>query len=51
MQILWVNLFTDTAPSLALGIDAGSDSVMNEKPRNVKSGILNRSDFLGKGKA
>ena len=46
IQILWVNLFTDTAPSLALGIDKGSDSVMNEKPRNVKSGILNKSDYL-----
>ena len=46
IQILWVNLFTDTAPSLALGIDKGSDSVMNEKPRNVKTGILNKSDYL-----
>ena len=46
IQILWVNLFTDTAPSLALGIDVGSDSVMNEKPRDVKTGILNKSDYL-----
>jgi Ca2+-transporting ATPase len=46
IQILWVNLFTDTAPSLALGVDVSSDSVMNEKPRNVKTGILNRSDYL-----
>ena len=46
IQILWVNLFTDTAPSLALGVDAGSDAVMNEKPRDVRTGILNRSDYL-----
>ncbi len=46
IQILWVNLLTDTAPSLALGMDVGSDAVMNEKPRNVKSGILNRGDYL-----
>ena len=46
IQILWINLFTDTAPSLALGVDVGSDAVMNEKPRNVKTGILNRSDYL-----
>ena len=46
IQILWVNLLTDTAPSLALGMDVGSDSVMNEKPRNVKAGILNKSDYL-----
>ena len=46
IQILWINLLTDTAPSLALGMDVGSDSVMNEKPRDVKSGILNKSDYL-----
>ena len=46
IQILWVNLLTDTAPSLALGMDVGSDSVMNEKPRDVKAGILNKSDYL-----
>ena len=46
IQILWVNLLTDTAPSLALGMDVGSDAVMNEKPRDVKAGILTRSDYL-----
>ena len=46
IQILWVNLLTDTAPSLALGMDVGSDAVMNEKPRDVKAGILNRSDYM-----
>ncbi len=46
IQILWVNLLTDTAPSLALGMDVGSDTVMNEKPRDVKAGILNKSDYL-----
>ncbi|MCR4599509.1 MAG: cation-translocating P-type ATPase [Acetatifactor sp.] len=46
IQILWVNLLTDTAPSLALGMDVGSDAVMNEKPRDVKSGILNKGDYL-----
>ena len=46
IQILWVNLLTDTAPSLALGMDKGSDAVMNEKPRDVKAGILTKSDYL-----
>ena len=45
VQILWVNLLTDTAPSLALGMDKGSDAVMNEKPRNVKAGLLGKSDY------
>ena len=46
IQILWVNLLTDTAPSLALGMDVGSDAVMNEKPRDVKTGILNKGDYV-----
>ena len=46
IQILWVNLLTDTAPSLALGTDVGSDAVMNEKPRDVRAGILNKSDYI-----
>ena len=46
VQILWVNLLTDTAPSLALGMDIGSDAVMNEKPRNVKDGILGKGDYI-----
>ena len=46
IQILWVNLLTDTAPSLALGMDVGSDDVMNEKPRNVKAGLLKKGDYI-----
>ena len=46
VQILWVNLLTDTAPSLALGMDRSTDAVMHEKPRNVKEGLLGRSDYL-----
>ena len=46
IQILWVNLLTDTAPSLALGMDAGTEDVMNEKPRNVKAGLLKRGDYI-----
>ena len=46
IQILWVNLLTDTAPSLALGMDKSTDSVMNEKPRDVKAGLLNKGDYL-----
>ncbi len=46
IQILWVNLMTDTAPSLALGMDKGSDEVMHEKPRDVKAGLLGKRDYL-----
>ena len=47
VQILWVNLLTDTAPSLALGMDTGTDAVMHEKPRHVKEGLLRKSDYAG----
>ncbi len=46
VQILWVNLLTDTAPSLALGMDKSTDAVMHEKPRNVKAGLLGKGDYL-----
>lgn len=44
IHILWVNLLTDTLPSLALGQDKVSDDVMKEKPRNI-----NESIFANKG--
>lgn len=46
IQILWVNLVTDSIPSLALGMDKGSDDVMNEKPRDVNKGLLNKNDYI-----
>ncbi len=36
IQILWVNLVTDSLPALALGMEEGSDDIMNNPPR--KSG-------------
>ncbi|MCI5745739.1 MAG: cation-translocating P-type ATPase [Erysipelotrichaceae bacterium] len=44
IHILWVNLLTDTLPSLALGQDIVDDDVMKEKPRN-----MNESIFAHKG--
>lgn len=45
IQILWVNLMSDTAPSLALGMDKSTNAVMKEKPRDVNKGLLNKSDY------
>ncbi len=45
VQILWVNLLTDTAPSMALGMDKSSNEVMHEKPRDVNKGILGKNDY------
>ena len=33
-QILWINLVTDSAPALAMGIDPETDDVMARPPRN-----------------
>lgn len=45
IQILWVNLVTDSLPALALGMDPAEKGVMNREPRNPRSGIF--SDGLG----
>lgn len=42
VQILWVNLITDTFPAIALGMDPDDPDVMKEKPRNPKESIFAR---------
>ena len=34
-QILWINLLTDSAPALALGVDPPPDDVMRRSPRGL----------------
>lgn len=46
IQILWVNLLTDTVPSLALGVDRSTDAVMDEQPRDVRKGLLTKGDYI-----
>ncbi len=40
VQILFINLITDTFPSIALGIDKGEKDIMNVPPRNPKESIV-----------
>lgn len=40
VQILFVNLITDTLPAIALGMDPDDPDVMKEKPRNPKESIF-----------
>lgn len=40
LQILWLNLVTDSLPALALGVEPAERDVMTRKPRNPKEGIL-----------
>lgn len=42
VDILWVNLVTDSVPALALGADPGTPDVMNEKPRSPKESLFAR---------
>ncbi len=40
IQILWVNLITDTLPALSLGIDPPEGNIMKKSPRNPEQGIF-----------
>lgn len=42
IQILWVNLVTDSLPALALSVDPAEENIMNRKPRNSSKGFLTR---------
>jgi P-type Ca2+ transporter type 2C len=46
-QVLWINLLTDTAPALALGVDRSTDDVMARPPRPAGERIIDREMWLG----
>jgi Ca2+-transporting ATPase len=39
-QILWINLVTDGAPALALGVDPADEGLMRQPPRPAREGVL-----------
>ncbi len=43
IQILWLNLVTDTPPALALGVDPTVSDTMKHPPRNPKEPIFSKS--------
>ena len=47
LQILFLNLVTDVFPALALGVGAGSRSLMARKPRSASENLLTRTHWLG----
>mgnify|MGYP001183367039 FL=1 len=46
-QILWINLVTDGAPALALGLDPSNEDVMNRPPRPPGEGVLTGEMWRG----
>jgi Ca2+-transporting ATPase len=46
-QILWINLVTDGAPALALGLDPADDKVMQQQPRPQGSGVITKPMWFG----
>ncbi len=40
VQLLWINLVTDSAPALALGMEPAEDDIMNQPPRKVNEQIF-----------
>ena len=40
IQLLWINLITDSLPAIALGLENPEKNIMAEKPRNPKKSIF-----------
>ena len=47
VHLLFINLLTDSLPALAIGMEPADPSLLSEKPRDPKKGILT-SDFMAK---
>ena len=47
IQLLVLNLITDGAPALALGVEKGDPDIMDQKPRPVNEPIINRDMIIG----
>ncbi len=46
-QILWINLLTDTAPALAMGVDPPADDVMSRPPRRLTDRVIDAEMWRG----
>ena len=47
IQLLWLNLVTDGAPALALGMEKAEPDIMNRPPRPTKEPVINREMGVG----
>ncbi len=46
IQLLWINLVTDSLPALALGSEPARDDIMERPPTDTKKGIFTRDSVL-----
>ncbi len=49
VQLLWLNLVSDGAPALALGLEKGDRDIMKQPPRSPAEPVINRDMALGIG--
>ncbi|MBN1922270.1 MAG: cation-translocating P-type ATPase [Anaerolineae bacterium] len=47
IQLLWLNLLSDGAPALALGLEKGDPDIMSRPPRPPKEPVINREMIAG----
>ena len=47
IQLLWLNLVTDGAPALALGVEKGDPDIMEKPPRPPTEPIINKQMRIG----
>ena len=46
IQLLWVNVMTDSFPAFALGLEKGDEHIMLDQPRNPSSPIIDKKMAL-----
>ena len=46
-QILWINLLTDSAPALAMGVDTETEDVMSRPPRALSDRVIDARMWRG----
>ena len=46
-QILWINLLTDSAPALAMGVDTETEDVMARPPRRLSERVIDGRMWAG----
>src|SRR5699024_11856109 len=46
IQLLWLNLVTDSFPALALGVEKGEEDIMDQPPRDPDEPILDKHSAI-----